>query len=358
MWKTVIVALLVAAPAAADETRQDEPGVGASASQPASSPASQPATSQPTSRPSGTKNWYFKYAPGRKQHGPYSEEDIRRLFEKKQIRATALLWRDGLPGWEPLWRHRRFADLEKWFYREGDQKRGPFTVEQMRTMFHARRIGSGTMVWRDGFKRWYPLNLVRRFADVTRQRTLENAPPRRAVKQEEEARRRSGGALRISTGIGYCRVSRGDTVIDGPRAAFELAVGVSPAPGVLLHGNFIATYVFSPGMEVGGREVTTPSDASLTLLGAGAGITAYAMPSNIFGSLAVTGATLRIGGGGASGDSDWGVVFQVLLGKEWWAAERVSYGVVARLLVGAIPVEHADALVYVGGGLGLSLTIN
>jgi hypothetical protein len=346
--------LLLTSTAAADQTRPDEPGVNP----PASQPATQPAASQPASSPGETRNWYFKYAPGRKPHGPYSEAGIRRLFEKKQIRATALLWRIGLPGWAPLWQYRRFADLEKWFYREGDKKQGPFNVEQMRYMFLARRIGPGTMVWRDGFKRWYPMGVVRRFAEVARQRALENQPPRSAVKKKDEVRRRSGGALRLSTGIGYCRVSKDDATIGGARAAFELAGGASPAPGVLLHANLIATYVFSPSMEVGGREVASPSDASLSLFGFGAGVTGYAMPSNIFGSLVVTGATLRVDGGGISGHSDWGVVLQLLLGKEWWAAERISYGLAARLLVGAIPVERGEALVYVGGGLGLSLTLN
>ncbi len=44
--------------------------------------------------------WY--YAVDGKQTGPVSEEEIASLFQRGQITTETLVWREGMPNWQPL----------------------------------------------------------------------------------------------------------------------------------------------------------------------------------------------------------------------------------------------------------------
>lgn len=45
---------------------------------------------------------WFCHEPGRGRVGPYSAEDMRRRFRERHIQHDTLVWREGLPEWQPL----------------------------------------------------------------------------------------------------------------------------------------------------------------------------------------------------------------------------------------------------------------
>lgn len=61
--------------------------------------------------------------------------------------------------------------MGQWFYAEGNRQQGPLTSEELTSLYTSSRIGLDTLVWRDGLPAWQPLRTV---ADELQ---LVTAPP-------------------------------------------------------------------------------------------------------------------------------------------------------------------------------------
>lgn len=55
-------------------------------------------------------NWYY-HAPGEGRTGPYSADEIRTRYRERRIQRDTLVWREGLPEWQPLERVADEVDL-------------------------------------------------------------------------------------------------------------------------------------------------------------------------------------------------------------------------------------------------------
>ncbi|MFI8717414.1 pilin [Stenotrophomonas sp. NPDC077464] len=65
--------------------------------------------------------------------------------------------------------------MSQWFYAEGNrQQRGPLTSEELIALYQSSRIALDTLVWRDGLPQWQPLRSV---ADEIGLDAAAEAPP-------------------------------------------------------------------------------------------------------------------------------------------------------------------------------------
>lgn len=125
-----LVALSLAHPGVAlAQTEADEPGMAPAPPPPASRPAAAPAPTPPPSRPPR--------------------------------------------------RHRDPAPLaDQWYYAVNDQRAGPFSLEQLRSMVRTGLLPADALIWRPGFEDWLSRDAVPELADLPRVRGAEEAPPR------------------------------------------------------------------------------------------------------------------------------------------------------------------------------------
>lgn len=56
-------------------------------------------------------HWYY-HAPGQGRIGPLSADDLRRHYRERRIQRDTLVWREGLPEWQPLERVADEVDLQ------------------------------------------------------------------------------------------------------------------------------------------------------------------------------------------------------------------------------------------------------
>jgi type IV pilus assembly protein PilA len=55
-------------------------------------------------------NWFY-HAPGEGRIGPLSADELRRRYKERRIQRDTLVWREGLPEWQPLERVADEVDL-------------------------------------------------------------------------------------------------------------------------------------------------------------------------------------------------------------------------------------------------------
>jgi hypothetical protein len=129
----------------------------------------------------------------------------------------------------------------------------------------------------------------------------------------------------------------------GPGMA--VAVGGPIAENLVLHGDFLASWFENPTLTRGAVSMPTPAGITydLTRVALGPGITWYLMPINVFASGAITFGKqfTDVGTTNPSGQTttlsyhtNWGLGFELALGKEWWVGPRVGIGVVGRYSYG------------------------
>lgn len=150
-----------------------------------------------------------------------------------------------------------------------------------------------------------------------------------------EPRQHDGGFfLRMALGGGYASTSIEDAgdelTFKGPSGNFEIAIGAMVKKNLAIHATLGAWAVLDPSAEFDGEEAHL-DDVTLSLNGVGAGLTYYFGDSNFYltGSAGAGQITLEFEG--ESNDTDWGVVLEASLGKEWWVSDRWGLGVAAGL---------------------------
>jgi len=47
--------------------------------------------------------------------------------------------------------------VSEWFHAEGNRQQGPLPAEQLVELFRNNQISLDTLVWRDGLPQWQPL---------------------------------------------------------------------------------------------------------------------------------------------------------------------------------------------------------
>ncbi len=49
---------------------------------------------------------------------------------------------------------------DQYFITNGDEQRGPYTISQLRSMWHSGSITASTLYWQDGLNEWVPLSTI------------------------------------------------------------------------------------------------------------------------------------------------------------------------------------------------------
>jgi len=150
--------------------------------------------------------------------------------------------------------------------------------------------------------------------------------------------------------------------ISGGGVAFDLALGGSITPNLIIFGTLLGTSVTDPSVTYNGVK-STATNYTASFSGIGAGAAYYLVPANIFFSGAVLATTLswRQNTDDPSIDdtsysTELGIGFEGLIGKEWWVSDNWGLGGAAQLLVASMkdksgldvggPVPRWNALAF------------
>lgn len=139
----------------------------------------------------------------------------------------------------------------------------------------------------------------------------------------------SGFYLGMQIPIGLLSVSEdgGDTVLDGTGPGFNLLIGGTPLPNLVLYGELSVVRAVNPDFESGGNSQTL-DDAVMNLVQFGPGIVYYFMPSNIYvgGSVLLSRTTLEYDGE-MFAESEMGIGVALRVGKEFWVGKDWGLGI-------------------------------
>lgn len=107
------------------------------------------------------KDWY--YLDKNKNVGPFTETEMRKKISAGYIGSTNYVWKKGMEGWillkdSILAEKQKVYEREEWYYVENNQAVGPFTKSEMQKRLEQGYIFETTMVYKDGFEYWIPLN--------------------------------------------------------------------------------------------------------------------------------------------------------------------------------------------------------
>lgn len=110
---------------------------------------------------------YFLWIDDKKQ-GPYDEEHIRGLLDRRAVPPTTLaLAEDGTGDWAPthlpslIGPAKAESPVAKPYYiLDAEETRGPFTIGQLRSMWSTGSITTKTMHCQEGDEQWRPLSSI------------------------------------------------------------------------------------------------------------------------------------------------------------------------------------------------------
>lgn len=67
---------------------------------------------------------------------------------------------------------------DKYWLTVGSEKRGPYTLGQLRSMWHSGAITSDTLYWQQGFDKWFPLSNIINLLEPQQPAAPPPLPPR------------------------------------------------------------------------------------------------------------------------------------------------------------------------------------
>ena len=135
--------------------------------------------------------------------------------------------------------------------------------------------------------------------------------------------------------------SRSETwKMDGVSIDVNFAFGGWVRPNLALHGTGFGWQIIEPDLTIGSQ--SGKLQAELTVFGVGAGATYYFMPANVYVSGSVGFGQLTMETDDVSADSDYGVLFDATVGKEWWVSDEWGLGVAVGLGYHSIPDPSAE----------------
>ena len=176
--------------------------------------------------------------------------------------------------------------------------------------------------------------------------------------------RHDGLFLRLSGGFGGASTDATDEFGDklefsGLSGDANFAIGGMVSRNLALHGTFWGWAISDPDVEINNDD-QGELDGSLTMSAIGGGVTYYFMPTNLYlsGSLGLGQLELDIENVGDA-DTDWGLVFDATIGKEWWVSANWGLGLAGGFGFHSISEDNFDDN-WSGVSLGLrfSATFN
>jgi len=167
-----------------------------------------------------------------------------------------------------------------------------------------------------------------------------------------------GFYMRVYAGLGYFTASEtysGATdTYSGLGATYGAAFGGAIAPNLILYGEVLGTTVTDATASYGGGAPDF-SGLDLTLFGFGPGVAYYIEPVNLYLSGTLTFTEISFSDTNTAqplDNTNLGIGFSFMVGKEWWVSADWGVGVAAEFLVGTAKDRYFDAR-WTSKGLGL-----
>jgi hypothetical protein len=167
-----------------------------------------------------------------------------------------------------------------------------------------------------------------------------------------------GFYLRAQAGIGFAGITSTQagtkTSISGAGGYLGVAVGGAIARNLILYGAIFGTDSGDPDTQVGGNSVTS-NISDLSIEAFGPGIAYYFEPVNLYiaGTLGLARFQTSDSNGFAIDTSKTGLMFELQVGKEWWASRDWGLGVAAAFNAGGMKDQNTPGLSWSTGGVSL-----
>jgi hypothetical protein len=129
-------------------------------------------------------------------------------------------------------------------------------------------------------------------------------------------------------------------------------------PNLIIFGNLFGMGLADPDTQVNGSAYGGVSGTT-TLAGIGPGIAYYFQPVNVFisGTIAAMAFTATDSDGNNQIETNTGVGFQGMVGKEWWIADEWGLGVAGEIIAaGSMTDKSNSAVKWHGTTFSLLLT--
>jgi hypothetical protein len=160
-----------------------------------------------------------------------------------------------------------------------------------------------------------------------------------------------GFFLRLHFGPGFDSFSSsggtsGSTQLSGGGVSFGIALGGAVAPNLAVFGNFF---------ESGAVQLSSFKSTRTDLIGAdnaamgglGAGVVYYVQPLNLYvsGALALAVFFIEDAKGKTLAQTDGGIGFEGMVGKEWWVSPHWGVGAAVEIIAASAMKDRADPTV-------------
>lgn len=148
-----------------------------------------------------------------------------------------------------------------------------------------------------------------------------------------------GFFLRLAPGVGAMstseKVGANKYEYGGASGHFNFAIGGAVVENFIVHLDLSSTSMSEPKLKVNGQSTTgATGDHATSVLGLGL---TYYFPANIYLTGAVGTARTSVKVNGKTYDTDRGVGFNLMVGKEWWVSDNWGLGVAGQWLYTKCP---------------------
>lgn len=124
------------------------------------------------------RKWF--YMNNQQKEGPIAESNLCQMVSKEILAPTVLVWTDGMTNWEPASTVLSISTSpsgsvqsgDEWFYGLNDEKHGPVSESQLRSLLQNRTLNAKSLIWCEKFTDWKTVETVPEFNDAS-------APPPR-----------------------------------------------------------------------------------------------------------------------------------------------------------------------------------
>lgn len=104
--------------------------------------------------------WY--YVENNDSKGSFTLDEMKAKLESNEIKSSTLVWKASMTDWKKLedtelaeFLH---VDTEKdWYYVENNDSKGPFSLEEMKSMISRGELNNDSFVWKTGMQDWVRL---------------------------------------------------------------------------------------------------------------------------------------------------------------------------------------------------------
>ena len=154
-----------------------------------------------------------------------------------------------------------------------------------------------------------------------------------------------GFLLRLATGAAIGASTEIDIATEtfkmsGTGVDLEIAIGGVVTPNLAIHGTLLAWVVSDPKLEV--ADESGNAGGTLGLAGAGAGLTYYIMPVNLYLTGTAGFGRLEIGDSNVSYAFGTGFLFEAAIGKEFFVSDKWGLGLSVGIVYHSVPWDDVE----------------